>query len=273
MRWLLQTPPARPQLTWSCIWEVDHHGRTHCYHRPGCQIAGRWRYRRALLPVAASWEISSDGSATRKVQCRCLLSPGCGEKWLGACGPEQLPSHGETSLTHEKTRLEHDMLISFREASPRSMRPSSPSRPPRPRVWTLSNEACSNPSTRPSKMVCCPPCVFPCPNINNNLLIAGIPLTTAAGSQTGVYVGCFTADYNDITVKDLDLPSEYAATGTVASMLSNRVSWFFDFQGPSVTIDTACSSSLVAAHEACMSLKLREISMVCSGIMANPISG
>ncbi|KAF7563913.1 hypothetical protein G7046_g192 [Stylonectria norvegica] len=94
---------------------------------------------------------------------------------------------------------------------------------------------------------------------------AGIPLSTAAGTQTGVYVGCFTSDYNDITVKDLDLPSKYAATGTVASMLSNRVSWFYDFRGPSITIDTACSSSLVAAHEACMSLKLREISMAIVG--------
>ena len=93
--------------------------------------------------------------------------------------------------------------------------------------------------------------------------LAGISLTTATGSQTGVYVGCFTSDYNDIIVKDLDLPSKYSATGTVASMLSNRVSWFYDFRGPSITIDTACSSSLVAAHEACMSLKLREISMVC----------
>lgn len=95
------------------------------------------------------------------------------------------------------------------------------------------------------------------------MLLAGIPLAKVTGSQTGVYVGCFTYDYNDITVKDLDALSMYAATGTVASILSNRVSWFFDFRGPSMTIDTACSSSLVAAHEACMSLKLREINMVC----------
>ncbi|EFQ27365.1 beta-ketoacyl synthase domain-containing protein [Colletotrichum graminicola] len=94
---------------------------------------------------------------------------------------------------------------------------------------------------------------------------AGIPLDTVAGSQTGVYVGCFTADYNDHIAKDLDIPNKYSALGTVASMLSNRVSWFFDFRGPSVTVDTACSSSLVAVHEACMSLKLREISMAVVG--------
>lgn len=89
-----------------------------------------------------------------------------------------------------------------------------------------------------------------------------MPISKAAGTQTGVYVGCFAYDYNDIIVKDLDIPSKYTATGTIASMLSNRVSWFYDFRGPSITVDTACSSSLVAAHEACMSLKLREIDMV-----------
>ncbi|KAK1992892.1 beta-ketoacyl synthase domain-containing protein [Colletotrichum falcatum] len=102
---------------------------------------------------------------------------------------------------------------------------------------------------------------------------AGIPLDTVAGSRTGVYVGCFTADYNEHISKDLDIPNKYSALGTVASMLSNRVSWFFDFRGPSVTIDTACSSSLVAVHEACMSLKLREVPMKKDKVLgrANPI--
>ncbi|KAI1344184.1 polyketide synthase [Xylariaceae sp. FL0016] len=94
---------------------------------------------------------------------------------------------------------------------------------------------------------------------------AGIPLSEAAGTQTGVYVGCFSADYKIIAEKDMNEDLKYSATGNVVSMLSNRVSWFYDFRGPSMTIDTACSSSLVAAHQACNSLRLRETSMAIVG--------
>ncbi|KAL8393845.1 hypothetical protein RB595_003557 [Gaeumannomyces hyphopodioides] len=73
------------------------------------------------------------------------------------------------------------------------------------------------------------------------------------------------SDYDRMTLKDLDIPSKYSALGSVASMLSNRVSWCFNLRGPSMTIDTACSSSLVALHQACNSLKLREASMAVVG--------
>lgn len=54
----------------------------------------------------------------------------------------------------------------------------------------------------------------------------------------------------------------YQATGTGAAILSNRISWFYDLKGPSITLDTACSSSLVALHLACQSLRTGESDQV-----------
>jgi acyl transferase domain-containing protein len=65
-----------------------------------------------------------------------------------------------------------------------------------------------------------------------------------------------------IYVKDPELPIRHAATGKAASMLANKISWFFDFRGPSIRIDTACSASLNALHLARQSLQTGESDMV-----------
>lgn len=91
---------------------------------------------------------------------------------------------------------------------------------------------------------------------------AGIPISQALGSNTSVYVGSFVNDYVGILTKDPEFPVKYKATGTSNTMLANRLSWFFDLQGPSVTLDTACSSSLNALHLACQSLRMKESTMV-----------
>lgn len=47
--------------------------------------------------------------------------------------------------------------------------------------------------------------------------------------------------------------------------IANRVSYFFDFHGPSMPVDTACSSSLTALHIASESIKKGECSMAIVG--------
>lgn len=84
---------------------------------------------------------------------------------------------------------------------------------------------------------------------------AGLSMESLAGSQTGVYVGLMCADYVDILNSDVNSMPTYTPTGTARSIMSNRISYFFDWHGPSMTIDTACSSSLVAVHQAVQLLR------------------
>lgn len=47
----------------------------------------------------------------------------------------------------------------------------------------------------------------------------------------------------------------YTITGNGITMMSNRLSWFYDLRGPSMTVDTACSSALVAISLACQDIR------------------
>jgi acyl transferase domain-containing protein len=91
---------------------------------------------------------------------------------------------------------------------------------------------------------------------------AGIPMERAGGTKTGVFVGCFAKEYDTLFSRDPELPPKYQASGTGSAMLSNRLSWFYNLKGPSMTLDTACSSSLNALHLACQSLREGESNMV-----------
>lgn len=88
------------------------------------------------------------------------------------------------------------------------------------------------------------------------------------GSDTSVHTGCFTADYTLASAKDLENAPRYAGTGMASSMLSNRISTFFNLRGPSMTIDTACSSSLVALDMACQDLRYQRTSMVMTMLVS-----
>ena len=76
-----------------------------------------------------------------------------------------------------------------------------------------------------------------------------------AGSRTGVFVGISTSDYGNFQLGQPALIDAYTGTGSAMSIAANRLSYFYDFRGPSMAVDTACSSSLVAIDLACRSLR------------------
>lgn len=81
---------------------------------------------------------------------------------------------------------------------------------------------------------------------------AGVDVEAMSGSATGVFVGGFTVDHllNQFGSTARDAIGSHSAAGATLTMLSNRISYAFDFCGPSLSIDTACSSSLVALSQA-----------------------
>ncbi|PVH91989.1 ketoacyl-synt-domain-containing protein [Periconia macrospinosa] len=87
---------------------------------------------------------------------------------------------------------------------------------------------------------------------------AGYSISQLRGSSTSVYVGQMNDDYRDVLLRDLDYHPQHTGTGISRCILANRVSYVFDWRGPSFNLDTACSSSLVALHQAVQSLRSGE---------------
>ncbi|WP_442928549.1 polyketide synthase Pks13 [Mycobacterium sp. JS623] len=94
---------------------------------------------------------------------------------------------------------------------------------------------------------------------------ARIPASSLRGERVGVYIGSSNTDYQFLAVSDPTVAHPYAITGTTSSIIANRVSYFYDFRGPSMAIDTACSSSLVAAHQGVAALRAGEADVAVVG--------
>ncbi len=86
-----------------------------------------------------------------------------------------------------------------------------------------------------------------------------------AGRECGVFIGMSSSDYYALHSRDLDYHQAYTGTGNAHSIAANRLSYFFDFHGPSVAVDTACSSSLFTVHQACQSLRNGECDLALAG--------
>ncbi|SFE51876.1 probable biosynthetic protein, Pnap_2097 family [Chitinophaga sp. CF118] len=93
---------------------------------------------------------------------------------------------------------------------------------------------------------------------------AGYKASAVRGSKTGVYIGASGSDY-ELLLREQTGQETLTGTGTSPALMANRISYFFDFNGPSLQIDTACSSSLVALHEAVNAIRSGDCTQAIAG--------
>lgn len=82
--------------------------------------------------------------------------------------------------------------------------------------------------------------------------------------QIGVFVGVMHRDYSLIG-EDLLNNGQLVPLTLNGASIANRVSYTFDFHGPSISVDTVCSSSLTSFHLAIESIKRKESYLAIAG--------
>ena len=88
----------------------------------------------------------------------------------------------------------------------------------------------------------------------------------------GCYVGVCATDYDNNVA--CHAPNAFTATGNLRGFIAGKVSHYFGWTGPGLTIDTACSSSAVAVHQACKSILSGDCDTALAGgthVMTNPL--
>ena len=94
---------------------------------------------------------------------------------------------------------------------------------------------------------------------------AGLTFDDLNDSPTGVFTTSYHNDYSHLQLSALEQIDGHTLTGTLHSIVPNRLSYFLNLHGPSISIDTACSSSLVAVHMACQNLRNEECGIALAG--------
>lgn len=89
-------------------------------------------------------------------------------------------------------------------------------------------------------------------------------LGTNSGNSVGVFVGVMYEEYQLYGAQEQAQGNMLALGGSAAS-IANRVSYIFNFQGPSMALDTMCSSSLTAIHLACLSIERGDCDAAIAG--------
>lgn len=98
------------------------------------------------------------------------------------------------------------------------------------------------------------------------------PKGTEEPDDYGCYIGAVMNNYYDNL--SCHPPTAYGMMGTARCFLSGRMSHYFGWTGPALTMDTACSSSLVALNTACRAIWSGECSRAVAGgtnVICSPI--
>lgn len=93
---------------------------------------------------------------------------------------------------------------------------------------------------------------------------AGYAPSNLSGHKVGVFVGVMYGQYQLYGAEEM-LKGNMIALGSTYASIPNRVSYFFDFTGPSMAVDSMCSSSLTTIHLACGSIRKGECEMAVAG--------
>ncbi|OLR94818.1 SDR family NAD(P)-dependent oxidoreductase [Actinokineospora bangkokensis] len=86
-------------------------------------------------------------------------------------------------------------------------------------------------------------------------------------SSVGVYAGAMWNEYPLFGAESTALGSPQDSGATLGGV-ANRVSYFYDLRGPSLTVDTMCSSALVALDLAVGALRRGEVEVAISGAVS-----
>lgn len=97
--------------------------------------------------------------------------------------------------------------------------------------------------------------------VHEAILDAGIDPPQLKGTAAGVYIGGMDKGWTSI----VDETSAFAAIGSHPALMANRISFFYDLKGPSMTCDVSCSGSLAAVYYAVMSLQTGDCDLAIVG--------
>ncbi|RMB81416.1 polyketide synthase [Streptomyces shenzhenensis] len=86
---------------------------------------------------------------------------------------------------------------------------------------------------------------------------AGVNPRQLEGAPVAVFTGSFASEYRDRMIRSGRVDGA-ALTGTLVTYLANRVSYHFDWKGPSLTLDTGCSAGMSALALAVSGLRAGE---------------